>query len=86
MRVSDRSGTLGWDLVAVNLIEQGDKALVVNSGYFGTEFADCLEVYGSQVTQLKAPVGGRPSLDEIEAALNKDKFKLVTFTHVDTSK
>lgn len=37
------------------------------------------------MTQLKAPVGGRPSLDEIEAALNKDKFKVITFTHVDTS-
>ena len=58
---------------------------MVNSGYFGTEFADCLSTYGAEVSQLKAPVGGRPSLEEIEAALKKDNYKLITFTHVDTS-
>ncbi|KPV74431.1 uncharacterized protein RHOBADRAFT_48618 [Rhodotorula graminis WP1] len=80
------SGTLGWDLVAANLIEHGEKALVLNTGYFGDAFADCLEVYGAKVTQLgAAKVGARPSLDELEAALKKDQFKLVTFTHVDTS-
>lgn len=79
------SGTLGWDLVAANLIEQGDKALVINSGYFGDEFGDCLSVYGANVTHLRAPVGGRPSLAEVEAALKKDQYKVVTLTHVDTS-
>ncbi|ORY70657.1 PLP-dependent transferase [Leucosporidium creatinivorum] len=79
------SGTLGWDLVAANLIEAGEKALVLNSGYFGDSFADCLETYGAKVTQIGAPVGGRPSLEEVEAALKKDKYKVLTFTHVDTS-
>ncbi|GAA5839644.1 hypothetical protein JCM9279_006006 [Rhodotorula babjevae] len=79
------SGTLGWDLVAANLIERDEKALVLNTGYFGDAFADCLEVYGAQVTQLGAKVGARPSLDELEHALQKDQYKLVTFTHVDTS-
>ncbi|KAM0750801.1 PLP-dependent transferase, partial [Meredithblackwellia eburnea MCA 4105] len=79
------SGTLGWDLVAANLLEAGQAALVVNSGYFGDSFADCLETYGAKVTQVTAPVGARPSLDDIEAALKKDKFALLTFTHVDTS-
>ncbi|GAA5907453.1 hypothetical protein JCM8208_001381 [Rhodotorula glutinis] len=80
------SGTLGWDLVAANLIERDEKALVLNTGYFGDAFADCLEVYGAHVTQLGAQkVGARPSLDELEEALKKDQFKLVTFTHVDTS-
>lgn len=47
-------------------------------------FADCLETYGAKVTQIGAPVGGRPSLDEIETALKKEKFAVLTFTHVDT--
>ncbi|KAK4055841.1 hypothetical protein OIO90_003096 [Microbotryomycetes sp. JL221] len=79
------SGTLGWDLVAANLVEPGQKALVLNSGYFGDAFADCLETYGAKVDQIKAPVGGRPKLDEVEAALKKDKYAVLTFTHVDTS-
>jgi len=32
------SGTLGWDMVASNLVEQGEDALVLNSGYFGDSF------------------------------------------------
>jgi alanine-glyoxylate transaminase/serine-glyoxylate transaminase/serine-pyruvate transaminase len=78
------SGTLGWDLVAANLLEQGEKALVLNSGYFADSFADCIETYGGSVTQVKAPVGGRADLKEVEEALKKDNFKVLTFTHVDT--
>lgn len=58
---------------------------MLNSGYFGDSFADCLETYGSKVTQIGAPVGGRPSMDQIEEALKKEKYAVLTFTHVDTS-
>lgn len=34
------SGTLGWDQVAANLVEPGDNALVLHSGYFGDSFED----------------------------------------------
>ncbi|KEI36580.1 uncharacterized protein L969DRAFT_612999 [Mixia osmundae IAM 14324] len=79
------SGTLGWDMVASNLVEPGEDVLVLNSGYFGDAFADCLEVYGAKVDQVKAPIGDRPGPAEIESALSQKKYKLVTFTHVDTS-
>lgn len=79
------SGTLGWDLVAANLIEKGDAALVLSTGYFSDGFADCLRVYGADVTALTAPVGSRPQLPEIEAALKARSYKLLTVTHVDTS-
>jgi alanine-glyoxylate transaminase/serine-glyoxylate transaminase/serine-pyruvate transaminase len=32
------SGTLGWDQVAVNLVEPGENVLVLHSGYFGDSF------------------------------------------------
>ncbi|GAK64453.1 PLP-dependent transferase [Moesziomyces antarcticus] len=79
------SGTLGWDHVAANVLQPGEDALVLNSGYFGDSFADCLETYGAKVDQIKAPIGSKPSLDEVEAALTKKKYKVLTFTHVDTS-
>jgi alanine-glyoxylate transaminase/serine-glyoxylate transaminase/serine-pyruvate transaminase len=79
------SGTLGWDLVAANLVEAGEDVLVLSSGYFGDRFADCLTQYGAKVTKLDGPVGGVPSPAEIEKALSEKKFKLVTATHVDTS-
>ncbi|OAX76910.1 hypothetical protein ACJ72_08797, partial [Emergomyces africanus] len=79
------SGTLGWDLVASNLIERGEDALVLHTGYFGDSLAACLETYGSKATQLKAPIGQQPSLAEIEQALTAKPYKLLTVTHVDTS-
>lgn len=49
-------------------------------------FAEALEVYGAQTTHVRAPaVGSRPSLDDVQAALDAKPYKLVTITHVDTS-
>lgn len=79
------SGTMGWDACAANLIEAGEDVLVLNTGYFGDSFADCLETYGAKVTQLKAEVGGVPTDDQLVDALKSKKFKAVTITHVDTS-
>jgi len=79
------SGTLAMDLAGANLIEPGDKALVVNTGYFGDRFGALVERYGAEVTHVRAPVGGRPTMDQVEAALQQEHFKLMTVTHVDTS-
>lgn len=79
------SGTLGWDIVAANLVEAGEDVLVLSTGFFGDRFADCLTQYGANVTKLDGPVGGRPSFEEIEKALSQKKYKLITATHVDTS-
>ncbi len=80
------SGTLAMDIAAANLIEAGDKALVVNTGYFGDRYADLLGRYGAQVDQVHAPaVGDAPSLAAVEAALKTKDYKLMTVTQVDTS-
>ncbi|KAL4877173.1 pyridoxal phosphate-dependent transferase [Aspergillus karnatakaensis] len=79
------SGTLGWDFVASNLLEKGEDALVLHTGYFANSFASALATYGANATQLKAPIGDRPSFEEIEQALKEKKYKAITITHVDTS-
>jgi alanine-glyoxylate transaminase/serine-glyoxylate transaminase/serine-pyruvate transaminase len=79
------SGTLGWDLVAANLVEPGEDVLVLSTGYFSDGFADCFQVYGGNVTTLRAPVGSRPQLPEIEKALAEKKYSVLMVTHVDTS-
>lgn len=79
------SGTLGWDMVAANLAERGDEVLVLHTGYFADSFADCFETYGVSATQLKAHIGDRPQLPDVEKALRDKKYKLITVTHVDTS-
>ncbi|KAI0350681.1 PLP-dependent transferase [Trametes cingulata] len=79
------SGTLGWDQVSANLVEPGENVLVLNSGYFGDSFADCLRTYGAVVDELRAPFGTAVELSSLEVALKSKKYKLVAFTHVDTS-
>lgn len=79
------SGTLGWDQIAANIVEPGDEALVLHTGYFADSFADCFETYGVKVTQLKAPIGERPQPDEVEKALKEKDYSVITITHTDTS-
>jgi len=79
------TGTLAMDMAAANLIETGDKALVISTGYFGLRFAEILKRYGADVDILEAQVGDIVSMEHIEEQLKSKKYKLLTFTHVDTS-
>jgi alanine-glyoxylate transaminase / serine-glyoxylate transaminase / serine-pyruvate transaminase len=79
------SGTLAMDSAAANLVEPGDAALVVNTGYFGDRMGVILERYGAQVTQLRCAPGDCPALEAVEAALQAKAYKLLLVTHVDTS-
>jgi len=79
------TGTLAMDSVGANLVEPGDKVLVVNHGYFGDRYGALLERYGAQVTHVRAPAGDRPTVEAVERALNGADYKVMTITHVDTS-
>ena len=79
------SGTLAMDMAATNLIEPGDKALVISTGYFGVRYENILKRYGAETTLLESDLGDVVSLDRIEQELKTGNYKLVTFTHVDTS-
>jgi alanine-glyoxylate transaminase/serine-glyoxylate transaminase/serine-pyruvate transaminase len=80
------SGSLAMDMAAANLVEPGDEALVVNTGYFSDRFGAILERYGASVTHVRAPaIGDAPTLEDVEAALKGHGYKLMTITHVDTS-
>ncbi|OAV98131.1 hypothetical protein PTTG_01158 [Puccinia triticina 1-1 BBBD Race 1] len=81
------SGTLGWDMVAANLVERGEPVLVLSNGYFGEAFKDCLEAYGAHVELLSAKLGHTVTPSELEQHLQTAKrtYKLITITHCDTS-
>ncbi len=80
------SGTLAMEVAAANLIEPGDRALVVSSGYFSDRMAEILRRYGAAVAQVPAPVGAAPAIHEIQNTLARQgPFKALFATHVDTS-
>jgi len=79
------SGTLAMEMAVVNFLEEGDRLLVVNTGFFGERFAEIFSRYRVKIDQLDVPVGHTPSKDQVREALEKERYKLLTVQHVDTS-
>lgn len=85
------SGTLGWEVIAANLVEPsaGTDAdvLVVNTGYFSDSWKACFECFGLRVAQIGAlAIGDTVAVSALEQALAANpKVRLVALTHVDTS-
>lgn len=79
------SGTLAMELAGANLIEPGDRTLVLSTGVFGDRFEDLLTRHGADVTVLRAPIGQAVDLNLVEEALASGSYKALTVTHVDTS-
>jgi len=79
------SGMLALEMAVVNLIEPGDRALVLSTGVFGDRYAELLRRYNAEVTVIRAPVGDTISPQQVEDELKEHRYKLVTITHVDTS-
>ena len=50
------SGMLALEVAVVNLIEPGDKALVLETGIFGDRYAELLARCGAEVTVLRSPL------------------------------
>jgi alanine-glyoxylate transaminase/serine-glyoxylate transaminase/serine-pyruvate transaminase len=79
-------GTVAMDIVAANLVEPGETAVVVNTGYFSDRLAEMLRRQGAKVVEVAAPaVGDAPSPDLVERALEAGSVKALFATHVDTS-
>ncbi len=79
------SGTFAMELAVANLVEPGDKALVVNAGYFSDRMVEVLKVHGAEVDVVPSALGDVPGIDVVRSALKAKKYKLMCVTHVDTS-
>jgi len=80
------SGTLAMDNAVTNLVQPGDRALVVDTGFFSQRMADIVRRYGGDVTLLSAAPGETISAEQLQQHLAEhDAYDLVTITHVDTS-
>jgi alanine-glyoxylate transaminase/serine-glyoxylate transaminase/serine-pyruvate transaminase len=79
------SGTLAMELGLANIIEPGDRVLVLRTGVFGERFSDIARRQGAEVDELTAPLGDAPDTAEVEKKLASASYKVMTATHVDTS-
>jgi len=90
--VSAGSGTTAMDMAVANLVEPGQKALVLWSGYFSDRLAEMVRRAGASVTLVypggaqvfdASLIGRTPSLADVEQAFSGQT--LLFATHVDTS-
>lgn len=79
------TGTSGMEAALANLIEPGDAVLVAVIGYFGERLAEIAGRLGARVLRVEKALGEIFSLEEIEAALERERFKLFAFVHAETS-
>lgn len=79
------SGTLAMEMAATNVIQRGEKALVVNNGVFGSRYVDIFKAHGIAVDEIQVEWGKAADPTEVREKLESDDYKVLTVTHVDTS-
>ena len=79
------TGSAGMECCVVNLIEPGDRMIACQNGVFGGRMADVAERSGADVLKLERPFGEVFSVDEIAAAVERHKPKVVGIVHAETS-
>ena len=79
------SGTLALDIALSNLIEPGDRVLILESGVFGGRFRTIAECNGAEIRIESAPLGRAIDVDQVRRAVESFRPKVMTITHVDTS-
>ncbi len=79
------TGSAGMEAVVVNLIEPGDPMLVCINGVFGARMADVAGRAGADVQVIERPYGEVFDPDEVEAAIQRVRPKVVGIVHAETS-
>ena len=79
------TGSLGMEAGFANLLEPGDRALVLSNGVFGERMAEMASRLGAEVTVLRAPLGRPVVVDEVRRVARELKPKLIAVVHGETS-
>ena len=78
--------TLGLEMGAANLLQRGDKAVAVTTGFFSSRLAEVARFCGAEVTTLKADMGQVIPPERLKATLDELKdVKLVLMVHSETT-
>lgn len=79
------SGTLAMEMGLANLIEPGERVLILETGIFARRFQEIARRCGAESRIEAAPLGEPIDPDQVRLALASYRPKVVTITHVDTS-
>lgn len=80
------TGSAGMEACFVNLLEEGDEAVVCVNGVFGTRMVDIVERCGARAVKIEVPWGRAVSPDDVRRGLDQARNpKLVAVVHAETS-
>lgn len=79
------TGSIGMETAFVNMVEPGDKVLVLQNGVFGKRMIDVASRLGAEVTELAFPWGTPVMVDQVKEQLTKDIYKIVAVVYAETS-
>jgi len=79
------TGSAGMETCFVNMIEPGDRVLVLINGVFGQRMQDVATRLGAQVDTLEFEWGTPVQLDAVRAKLANNRYGIVAVVHAETS-
>lgn len=79
------TGSAAMEACMANLVEAGDKVLIGCNGYFGKRLCDMAGRYGGVVIKMEAAWGTVFSFEELKAAVEEHKPKILALVHAETS-
>lgn len=79
------TGSAGMETCVVNLIEPGDRMLIGINGVFGGRMADVARRVGANVATIERPFGEVFTPEEVQAAVESHRPKVVGLVHAETS-
>ncbi|MDR1856300.1 MAG: alanine--glyoxylate aminotransferase family protein [Desulfovibrio sp.] len=79
------TGSAGMETCYVNLVEHGDKVLVLHNGVFSGRMIDVATRLGAQVDVLEFPWGTPVLVPKVKEKLAGGKYAIVAVIHAETS-
>ena len=79
------TGSAGMEAAFVNLVEHGDRVLVLLNGVFGMRMQDVATRLGAHVDVLEFPWGSPVDLEAVEKKLKGGSYKIVAVVQAETS-
>jgi alanine-glyoxylate transaminase/serine-glyoxylate transaminase/serine-pyruvate transaminase len=79
------TGSAGMETCIVNLLEPGERALIVRAGVFGTRMAEVATRAGAVVDTFDVPWGRAFDLEDLRRAAAGKPYRLLALVHGETS-
>lgn len=79
------TGSLGMEAGFANLVEPGERVLVVSNGVFGERMSEMANRLGAKVCTVRFPSGKPVELEQVRKAAQSFKPKLMAVVHGETS-